>query len=160
MVGCRSDGNGLLGEAVEEQPAGLGTAAIEAEGEFVEVVVEMLVLDAALMRSDQPSLEQRRDVVNAGHDLVGRIETAADDGDLMLVAGRRQPSIAAPAVGVDGRSGHGDSLNEGDQTVRRHVRDVAQTDAANATTALLCRHRDNGLVLGLTARFPSSGPPT
>ena len=51
--------------------------------------------------------------MNAGHDHVGRIETAADDGDLMLVAQRRQASIAAPAVSVDGRSGHGDSLNEG-----------------------------------------------
>ena len=60
MVGCRSYGNGLLGEAMEEQPAGLGTSAIEAEGEFVEVVVEMLVLDAALMGSHQPSLKQRR----------------------------------------------------------------------------------------------------
>ena len=84
--------------------------------------------------------------MNAGHDHVGRIETAADDGDLMLVAQRRQASIAAPAVSVNGRSGHGDSLNEGAQTVRRSVRDVAQTDAANATAAFLCRHDDNGLV--------------
>src|SRR5512132_451157 len=115
MVRCRCYGNGLLGEAMEEQSAGLGTSAIEAEGEFVEVVVEMLVLDAALMGSHQPSLEQRGHVMNAGHDHVSRIETAADDGDLMLVAQRRQVSIAAPAVSVDGRSGHGDSLNEGDQ---------------------------------------------
>ena len=47
MVGCRSYGNGLLGEAMEEQPAGLGAPAIEAEGKFVKVVVEMPVLDAA-----------------------------------------------------------------------------------------------------------------
>lgn len=117
MVGCRSYGNGLLGEAMEEQPAGRGTSAIETEGEFVEVVVEMLVLDAALMGSHQPSLEQRRNAMNAGHDHVGRIEPAADDGNLTLVAQRRQASIATPAVSVDGRFGHGDSLNEGDQTV-------------------------------------------
>ena len=83
----------------------MGAPAIEAEGEFVEVVVEMPVLDAALMRSHQPSLEQRGDVMNAGHDHVGRIGTTADDGDLMLVAQRRQASIAAPTVRVDGRSG-------------------------------------------------------
>ena len=29
MVGCRSYGNGLLGEAMEEQPAGMGAPAIE-----------------------------------------------------------------------------------------------------------------------------------
>ena len=45
--------NDLLGEAMEEQPAGMGEPAIEAEGEFVEVVVEMPVLDAALMGSQQ-----------------------------------------------------------------------------------------------------------
>ena len=86
MVGCRSYGNGLLGEAMEEQSAGLGTSAIEAEGEFVEVVVEMLVLDAALMGSHQPSLEQRRNVMNAGHDHVGRMTTwAGSNPPLMTV---------------------------------------------------------------------------
>jgi len=58
MVRCRCDGNGLLNEAMEEQSAGLGAPAVEAEGEFVEVVVEMLVLDAALMGSQQPLLKQ------------------------------------------------------------------------------------------------------
>lgn len=51
MVRCRPAGDGLLDEAMEEQSAGLGAAAVEAEGEFVEVVVEMLELDAALMGS-------------------------------------------------------------------------------------------------------------
>ena len=69
----------------------------------------------------------------------------------MLVAQRRQASVAAPTVSVDGRSGHGDGPNEGDQAVRRYVGDAVQTDAANATTAFLCRHDDNGLVLGLTS---------
>ena len=88
--------------------------------------------------------------MNAGHDHVGRIGTTADDGDSTLVAQRRQARIAAPTVSVDGRSGHRDSLNEGDQTVRRYVSDAVQADAAHATTAFLCRHDDNGLVLGLT----------
>src|ERR1039458_45625 len=58
MVRCRPAGEGLLDEAMEEQSAGLGAPAVEAEGEFVEVVVEMLELDAALMGSHQPSLKQ------------------------------------------------------------------------------------------------------
>ena len=58
MVRCRPAGDGLLDEAMEEQSAGPGAPAVEAEGEFVEVVVEMLVLDAALMGSHQPSLKQ------------------------------------------------------------------------------------------------------
>ena len=47
--------------------------------------------DAALVRADQPSLEERGDVVDARHDLVTRIATAADDGDLVLVAGAANP---------------------------------------------------------------------
>ena len=45
------DGDGLLDESVEEQPPSLGAPSVEAEGEFVEVVVEMLVLNAALVRN-------------------------------------------------------------------------------------------------------------
>src|SRR5664279_2981166 len=55
MVRCRPTGDGVLDEAMEEQSAGLGAPAVEAEGEFVEVVVEMLELDATLMGSHQPS---------------------------------------------------------------------------------------------------------
>src|ERR1700730_8434649 len=43
----------------------------------------MLALDAALMSSHQPSPEQRDNLMNAGHDHVGRIGTVADDADLM-----------------------------------------------------------------------------
>src|SRR5271157_879294 len=110
----------------------------------------MLALDAALMGSHQPSPEQRDNLMNAGHDHVGGVGTGADDADLMPVAQLRQASVAAPAISVDGRSGHGGSLNEGDQTVRRYVRDTAQADAANAATAFLGRNDDNGLVLGLS----------
>ena len=39
------------------------------------------MLHAALMGSHQPSFEQRGNVVNAGHDHVGRIGATADDGD-------------------------------------------------------------------------------
>jgi hypothetical protein len=48
----------LLDQPVEEEPARARFAAIEPKCEFVEIVVEVLRLDAALMRADQPSLEQ------------------------------------------------------------------------------------------------------
>jgi hypothetical protein len=43
---------------VEQQTPSLRASAIEAEGEFVEIIVEMRVLDAALVGADQPSLEK------------------------------------------------------------------------------------------------------
>jgi hypothetical protein len=45
--------------------------AVEAESEFIEIVVEMPVPDAALVIADQPPLEQRGDHV----DVLGRRES-------------------------------------------------------------------------------------
>jgi len=145
------DGDGLLGESVEEQPPGLGAPSVEAEGEFVEVVVEMLVLNAALVSTEQPPLEKRSNGVDSRHDIVGRLRAAADDGDLVAVAGRRQPGIAAPSVGVYLRPRRHGTLDEGEQAVRRHVLDAPKADSADAATTFFSRHRDNGLGLG----FPS-----
>ena len=112
----------------------------------------MLVLDAALVRADQPPLEQRGDHVDARHDLVRRFRPALDDGDLVLVAGRRQPGVALSSVGVNHRTGHHGTLDEGAQAVRGHILDAPKADAADAAAALLGRHRDDGLGLD----FPSS----
>ena len=65
------DSSRLLGEAMKEQAPSV--PAVEAESEFVEGVVEMLVLDAALVSADHPPLEQRGDHVDARHDLVRRL---------------------------------------------------------------------------------------
>src|SRR3954467_956518 len=57
----------------------------------------MLVLNPALERPHDPSLEQRGDLVDARHDDVGRIGAAADDGDLVAVAGVLEPAVARPS---------------------------------------------------------------
>ena len=57
LVGRRLDGDGLLNQAVEELASASGLAGVEAEGEFVEVVVEMLVADGSLMRTQYPTLQ-------------------------------------------------------------------------------------------------------
>lgn len=54
-TGHRFDSYGLLGEPVEEKFSCIGSPAVEPECEFVEVIVEMLVSDAASMRTKQPA---------------------------------------------------------------------------------------------------------
>ncbi len=49
---------GLLNQAVEQHPARTRGTAVEAEGEFVEVVVYMAGMDSAVMRAKQPAFEQ------------------------------------------------------------------------------------------------------
>ena len=57
-------GDCLLHKAVEEfSPAAL-VAPVEAEHKLVEVVVQMLVANRALVRAQQPALEQRDRLVH------------------------------------------------------------------------------------------------
>ncbi len=48
----------LLEQSVEDEAAVAGVAAVEAEGELVEVVVEMLAAGGALVGAEQPAFEQ------------------------------------------------------------------------------------------------------
>ena len=50
--------DGLLQEAVEEQPAGLGVSPVEPEGVFVPVVGQLVFLDAVVQGADEPAFEQ------------------------------------------------------------------------------------------------------
>jgi len=89
--------------------------------------------------------------VDARHDLVRRFRPAFDDGDLVLVAGRRQPGVAVPSVGVNHRTGHHGILDEGAQAVPGHILDAPKA-AADAAASLLGRHHNDGLGLD----FPAS----
>lgn len=44
-------GHGLLDEAIEQQAAGLGCSAVEAEREFIEIVRQMAGGDGSLVGS-------------------------------------------------------------------------------------------------------------
>ena len=85
------------------------------------------------------------------HDLMGRFRAVADDSDLVLVAGRRQPAITTPSVGMDHRPGRHGILDEGKKAVRGHVLNAPKADPADAATPLLGRHRDDGLCFGFPA---------
>src|SRR5271165_2173902 len=95
----------------------------------------MLMLDATLVSTDQPSLEQRGDEVDARHDFVRRVGAVAEDRDLMLVTGRRQSGITSPAVGVNHRPALHSALDEGKQTVCRDISDLLKADAAKQVPA-------------------------
>jgi len=98
-VGGRVGGmHGLLEQAVEEQPSGTGAAPVEAEGIFVEVVVEMLAADRSLIGAVEPALEQGRDAVHAWQKDVGRVRRGGLVDDQMIVADSSQAGVAAPGI--------------------------------------------------------------
>jgi hypothetical protein len=79
--------------------------AVEAEHELVEVGVELFVVDAALVGSEQPALEQRGDAVAGGQLAVCGLAVARlVEADLLVpVAGGCEAVVAVPAVGLKDR---------------------------------------------------------
>src|ERR1035441_5371051 len=79
-------GYGLLHEAEEELAAALGPAPIETERELIQVVVEMLLADRALVGSHQPPLEERDHSMDSRQQFQRGLLLAPQEGDLMRVA--------------------------------------------------------------------------
>src|SRR5215204_3036655 len=57
-------------QPVEEEPSGSGGSPVEPEGEFVEIVGQVLPADPMVQSAGCPSFEQRGDQVGSGHDRV------------------------------------------------------------------------------------------
>ena len=60
--------NGLLQQAIEQQPPRARARAIEAERKLFEVVVEMLEADRSLVCAEEPAFEEGGDAVHRRHD--------------------------------------------------------------------------------------------
>ena len=58
-IGDGLDLDGVLEQAQEQQSAVVRSAPIEAEDEFIKVVVEVFVAHSAVMGTAQPTLQQR-----------------------------------------------------------------------------------------------------
>jgi hypothetical protein len=58
--------NGKLKHSVEHHASAAGVTPIEAEHELVEVVVQMRVVDRALVGAENPPLGQRGDSMHSG----------------------------------------------------------------------------------------------
>jgi hypothetical protein len=132
---------------------------IEPEGELIKVIVEVLMLNTALVSAVQPSLEKRSCHMDSRQDLMRQLGTTADDDDLMLVTGLLQIRITTPSVGAHDRTGGYGFLDrmrlspETSMTRRRRMRPMPRPffSAATATMALDSVSRPF---------VPCSGPPT
>ena len=122
-------------------------SAIEAERELVEVVVQMLVADRALVRAEDPTLQKRSNSVHSRHEFVGEFFTSADVGNLVRVALGFDAVVAAPSVGVDYRPRLHGLADEWNQAAGGYVWDSPEADTPDASSILL--HRDHHNALGL-----------
>jgi hypothetical protein len=92
---------------------------VEAEGELVQVVVEVLAGDAALVGAQLPAFQQRGDAMHMRQRDVGRVTARTDVdhrvavGGLTAGVGRAvEEGIARPGVGSDLRPRCDGALDE------------------------------------------------
>ncbi len=123
------NGDRLLRQAVEEHPSILRAAAVESEGELVQVVFQLLPGDPSLMDAKEPPLEEGDHAMHPGKQGGGSLPAGADHPGPMDIPGLFEARVEFPAVRDDHSSrGHG-TLHEPEQTVFGGVRDPLETDS-------------------------------
>ncbi len=75
--------------------------APEVEGEFIQVVLQMLMTHRSLVRADEPSLKERCDSVYTWHQFRSRSLCVGNFGHVVLVSLLVQTGISLPAVGMN-----------------------------------------------------------
>jgi hypothetical protein len=78
----------LLDEPVPGQATGAAVAAVEPEGELVEVVAEVLVRDTVVQGAFDPALEEGSDAVDREERPGGGLVRAGHDDGLVVVQPR------------------------------------------------------------------------
>jgi hypothetical protein len=121
--------DGLLEEAVEEHASGLGGAAVEPEGELVEVVGQVLAAGPVVQGAGGPALEQGGDQVRSGHHRIEICRGVARRGQVR-VAVLDQAGEHPCAVSADGGAGSHDVTGEVDHVQAAGLVGELQADPA------------------------------
>jgi hypothetical protein len=131
---CRGGGRRprALKQSIEEQSAMARAAPVEAKRELVEVVVELVVADRALVRAEQPALDQRSDAVDVRHDHVGGVAWGRHVRDDVREGVAADVEVALPAIGAHLRSAGDVVEHEGGQ---RRLGDVGYAPHAHPPDA-------------------------
>ena len=98
VTGDRINGHNWLRQTKEKLASTRGSSAIEAEREFIQIVVQVLVTDGRLVGAHQPTFEQRDHSMNSWHQVGGSLLFASGKCDLVLVAFALQGQISQPSV--------------------------------------------------------------
>ena len=85
-VGYGISYDSVLEEPVEQQTTRSRTPSVEAEREFIEVVVQMLLAHCPLVCPKHPAFQEGRYAMDARHQLMCRFSMLAQNRDMMCVA--------------------------------------------------------------------------
>jgi len=97
-------GNTLFDQSKEKHAPMRGLAPVEPEREFVEIGLQVIFFESALMRPHQPSFNQRGNTVYARQNLVGLLAGTFDRRSLVDVFVFGGTGVGYEPVGVDRRT--------------------------------------------------------
>jgi hypothetical protein len=158
LVGVGIGRQRALQEAVVEQAAVARVAAVESEGELVQVVVELGVADRALVGAKDPALDQRGDEMHVLQDHMGRVAADRHVGDDVAEAVAADVEVPLPAVGAN-LTAAGDVVeHEVSQRVLGDVGDPSHPYALGRLVALHGDHDDRLAGGATTASACPAGP--
>jgi hypothetical protein len=139
--------HGLLEKTVKQEAASLGSAAVETEREFVEVVVELGGMDSPMVNSQPPPIEETGNAVNTRHNDMGWVAAGGNALRQMFEADFRETIVGSPAVGSNRRTWAYGRLDERNEALGRYVSDTRHADTTGAPPPDFSSHRDNRFLL-------------
>jgi hypothetical protein len=111
------DGDGLLNEPKKQLTPVPGRPTVEAEGELVQVIVQMGLTDAALMSAKQPPFEKGDHTMHPRQEFEREVGVPSQKRDVMAVAALVHSVVSMPSVRMDDAPGLDDVRDESLQTI-------------------------------------------
>jgi len=129
----------LLHQAVEESSTGPGTAPIEAKDEFVQIIVQLLLFDPALMDAQEPAFEQSRHTVRPWKHPIQVFFFLLHDGSVSEPHFDKV-SESDPAIGHKVAAGSYDFLDEGHNLLFGLPGHLSQSNPSDSPATHFSRH--------------------
>ena len=159
--GNRPGDDGLFQEPTEDEAATARGTAVEPENKLFQVGLHVGRGDRALVRPQDPPLEQAGDAVNARHGDMGWITRRRQDRSLVHVAVLGQVVVPTPSIGVYHGTGRHRVADEREQVGTRRIWDVTHPDSPEPLGLLDLHGNSDDTLGGAAAVFPPcSTPPT
>jgi hypothetical protein len=147
--------NRLLKKPVEDHSSGARSSAIKAEGEFIQVGLQVVGANRPLMGAHQPPFSESGDPVHSWEHFVRIFAGTLDGGALVGVIGPGRSRVGCQSVGMDRGTGLNMSQQKGSQSARFGVGDnLNPAPAESFGLPLFNRHRDESLASSPATALP------
>ncbi len=135
-----------------------GSTAVESEGEFRQVAVEVLEADGSLVGAEDPALEQREHQMNPRQHLCGRLIEPRDHRHDVLIPLVAKAGMAVPTIGMGGFAWTEVGLEDAETGGGRNVGGGSDANPAAAAPPLFHGGDGDGLFLGRPPGFARLPP--